>query len=391
MGDDTLDVTVNDDEIQELDDFDGEFVDAFDESVDDDDSGGGVKADKGDSKKTGSGTEKKADDDDDDETGDDDKDKDKKPPSSTDKDKEKKTEASDDKEGDKKTEKQPEKELTAKERAEKRAEALTGENIADDGKGDGGKTPAGGADPGGAEAGKKDQRTEGDKTRDGSPAGSPPADQTKQTGQQPQVQPTGKLTKEQIAGFMGMLGVDDLPDGNIHIGNEEINLKEFAEDFPEQFQAISVMSGAIAQKIVSKAIESGQLMSPKAIQEIQARQQKSDEALGFYMFWHEVNKVHSDGEAIIKTKEFQDWVGSQSNLIQKLAESGNPDDAIALFDFYKEEQAKAAAKKHDDDKRDKQNKKNDLHKHTTRSKQAVDKGGGDDKDDFKAGFDEEAD
>lgn len=194
------------------------------------------------------------------------------------------------------------------------------------------------------------------------------------------------LTKEQVKNLLSLIGDDDLP-GEIVIGNDTVDLKALKDSYPEDFNSIKVLSGVIAQKIVSEALEKGEFVKAS---DVEKRMQGIGNALTTFAFWDTVRDAHPDGKKVAKSDEFKAWVKGQSKSIQGLYSSSDPDDAISLLDFYKEDQAKKTVKKHDEGLRGEKKKKDGLYGEGMRSKPATSKSpGGGDKDDIQAGFEEE--
>lgn len=194
------------------------------------------------------------------------------------------------------------------------------------------------------------------------------------------------LTKEEVKNILSLIGDDDLP-GEIVIGNDTVDLKALKDSYPEDFNSIKVLSGVIAQKIVSEALEKGEFVKAS---DVEKRMQGIGNALTTFAFWDTVRDAHPDGKKVAKSDEFKAWVKGQSKSIQGLYSSADPDDAISLLDFYKEDHAKKAVKKHDEGLRGEKKKKDGLYGEGMRSKPATSKSsGGGDKDDIQAGFEEE--
>jgi hypothetical protein len=116
----------------------------------------------------------------------------------------------------------------------------------------------------------------------------------------------------------------------------------------------------------------------------------NEQLLG-YGFWLEVQGKHPDALKIKASDEWSDWIGGQSKTIKSLATSTEVEDTIKILDYYKEDQARAGAAKKDKKDRSAKKKKDDLHKHSSRSKAEVSGKGtkaSGDKDDEEAGWNE---
>ena len=194
------------------------------------------------------------------------------------------------------------------------------------------------------------------------------------------------FTKEQVKDLLSIVGDDDLP-GEIVVGNDIVDIKALKDSYPEDFNSIKVLSGIIAQKIVDGALEKGEFVKAA---DVEKQMQGVSNALATFAFWDAVRDAYPDGKKVVKSDEFKAWIKGQSKSIQGLYTSPDPDDAISLLDFYKEDQAKKTVKNHDDELRAKKKKKDGLHSDGVRSKPSPQKSSGEnDKDDIQAGFEEE--
>ena len=197
---------------------------------------------------------------------------------------------------------------------------------------------------------------------------------------------TGKsspYTKEQIKDYLGIISDEDLPD-EIVIGNDTVNLKALKEDYPEDFSSIKVLAGITASKIAQKMIDDGGYVKAADIQETMQGFQNEIIRLRFL---DTVRDAHPDVNTVRKSPEFKAWVEAQPKHMQRLANSWDADDAIAILDAYKESEAKKAAEKHDKGLKDKKEKKDGLMSDGVRKKTSAPKtGDDDDKNDFEGGF-----
>jgi len=195
------------------------------------------------------------------------------------------------------------------------------------------------------------------------------------------LQPSGKrLTKEQIADHLSSFTEDMFPEGEVVIGNETVDLKDFKENWPDAFNAMKVMANAIANNIVQK---SGYVDKNAVIQEFKKR----DILISQMSFDREVLRKHKDMDDILVSKEWAEWLPKQSKGVREhLALSLDPEDGIKVLDLFKEDQARAKADEFDKQAREKKNKKDDLHSHTMRQKKTIEKPSGIDENDETAGF-----
>lgn len=192
--------------------------------------------------------------------------------------------------------------------------------------------------------------------------------------------PSGKrLTKEQIADHLASFTDDMFPEGEVVIGNETVDLKDFKENWPDAFNAMKVMANAIASNIVQK---SGYVDKNAVIQEFKKR----DILISQMSFDREVLRKHKDMDDILASKEWAEWLPKQSRGTRYLSTSLDPEDGIKVLDLFKEDQARAKAAEFDAKAREKQTKKDNLHGHTMRQKKTIEKPAGTDENDETAGF-----
>lgn len=180
------------------------------------------------------------------------------------------------------------------------------------------------------------------------------------------------LTKEKVSELLKVVADTDLP-GEMIIGDLTVNLKEYAEEFPEDFNAIKIISSTIAEKIVNKALAGFKVdpgVKPKDINneiggvKVQLAQ-LSYESHVARATDDEGNLKHPDFYDIVygkKQDDFRDWLKEQPKKTQKLATSLNPADGILMLDFYKEHLAKKKVKAHDEKTGKQKQEYDDIHK-----------------------------
>ena len=212
----------------------------------------------------------------------------------------------------------------------------------------------------------------------------------KEPSDKKEAEPESKLTKEKIASLLGTMEIDDLPDELI-IGDKTVNLKEYAKDYGEDFNAILIFAGLIAEEKLKNALDGVATSESvdKQIKELTAKVAAGD-------FNSAVLRKHSDYYNLLDSnteegKGFWEWHDKQDARTQTLSDSEEPRDAILLIDAYKEDIAKEATKAHDDEEAERLQKKKDIHKTTLRGNRDMgDPGSGVDKEDAQAGFNEQA-
>jgi hypothetical protein len=214
-----------------------------------------------------------------------------------------------------------------------------------------------------------------------------PGKQTPKPGAEEEAGKKTKLTKERLSEIISMVSDEDLPDKTVIIGDEEINLAAYRKEYPDEFNAMKVVSGIMAEKMVAKIIESqGYVKASDVASEVGELKSTIDQML----FMSTVQGTHADALTIVKTPEYKKWFGNQPKKIQMLSDSSNPQHAIALLNYYKEDTAKANVEEIDKKNQDKHNKKVGVHKASLRSITSKDtsKKTVEDKDDESEGFDE---
>lgn len=216
---------------------------------------------------------------------------------------------------------------------------------------------------------KADARDKDDEKKDGEDKGGKPS----------------PITKEKVREYLDIIPDDDLP-GEIILGDDTIDIRGLKEDFPEDYNAIKVLSAVMADKIVQKRISEGEFVKAE---DIDKKVAPLEERMTRLSFWDEVRDAHADAKTIAKSKEFTEWIEKQPKSIQALSCTWDAQDAIAVIDFYKEAQAKKMAKEHDDKQREEKKKKDRLYSAGMRSKPSTQKTDAkNDMNDEEAGFDE---
>lgn len=150
-----------------------------------------------------------------------------------------------------------------------------------------------------------------------------------------------RMTKEAVARLLKSIDPEELPEGEVIVGDTYVNLRELAEDDPEEFAAQVVLSGAIAEKAIGSLLRSGQIVSREQMGNIV---EAVNEQLVGQSYWLQVLQEHPDGLDIKASDEFQDWIGKQSKNMKTLAASVDPKDGIALIDYFKEDTGKVKKK-----------------------------------------------
>jgi len=178
-----------------------------------------------------------------------------------------------------------------------------------------------------------------------------------------------KLTKELISERLKLISSDDLP-GEVIVGDETINLQQYAKDYPDDYSAIRVLSSLVAEKMIEKALDGVSSVKPEDFDEkiggleLKVNQLSFDNTV-VQATDKEGNLKHPDYFSIVYgagMKGFHVWIKEQSPKMQKLASSLDPEDGVMIMDYYKEDTAKKKTGEHDKKTKDKKKEYDDLYK-----------------------------
>jgi len=183
--------------------------------------------------------------------------------------------------------------------------------------------------------------------------------------------------------FENLVSLDNLPDYEIKIGDHSINLKEYQEDYPDDFAAIMALGAVVAKNIIQQRLDSGQYVKAEKVDQLH---DKIDDI----EFWDQIVEKHSDARKINKSPDFLNWLDEQDEPLKRLAENmQTPDDGILILDFYKKSRAKKKAADYDGKAKSNKKKTDDLHKGTMRTRQSVQPTDDVDMNDAEAAFNED--
>lgn len=183
--------------------------------------------------------------------------------------------------------------------------------------------------------------------------------------------------------FSNLISIDDLPDDEIKVGDVSVNLKEYKNDYPEDFAAIMAVGSMLAKTIVEKQLQSGEFVKADKISDLHDEIQD-------IRFWDQISEKHSDARKINKDPDFLNWLDNQDEPLKRLARGmESPEDGILILDFYKKSKAKKKASDFDSKGREKKKKTDDLHKGTMRNKATVNVSDDVDINDAEAAFNED--
>ena len=150
-----------------------------------------------------------------------------------------------------------------------------------------------------------------------------------------------RMTKEAVARLLKRIDLDELPEGEVIIGDTYVNLRELAEDDPETFASTIALSGAIAEKTIGELLQGGQLVSREQLSSVVG--EVNEQLLG-QAYWIEMLQAHPDALDIKASEDFKKWIREQDKGMQTLAASVEPKDGIKLVNYYKEATGKASRK-----------------------------------------------
>lgn len=214
---------------------------------------------------------------------------------------------------------------------------------------------------------------------------------------EPEVKPAvrSSITKEDIANTISIITEEDLPE-EVIIGDNVVDLKRFAMEFPDEFAAVKVLSSTIAERAINQALEG--IKSSDSANRVEKLEttvaQLSFDSIVARTTDDKGNLKHPDYYHLVygegKT-DLMKWVEKQPEKYKKLASSLNPNDGDLLLDYYKEDIAKARTAAHDKKTGDRKKELDDIHMDTGRRssrRSEIDDTGrrGDEQDEAEAAF-----
>jgi len=271
---------------------------------------------------------------------------------------------------DKPDDKGDDKELSAKEVIDKRIEELEGGDEKPDG----------------------DKKPDGEKPIEEDPDKAKPGEADKEdrstSSDDPQPPVKTRITKEQLGQHLAVISDDELPDGEVTIGDNTFNFKELKEDDPEVYNAMKVMSSIAGAKYLNAAIQSGKLVTADKVEKLIEEVGNVRAQMGFTA--EMTDRGHGDFLGVIQSDGYQGWIEKESDGVKALARSNDPDDAAKVLSYYKESVGKKKAAEHDDNAGKKHKRKNDLLKSDKTTKPAGPGKKSTDENDDEASFNEHA-
>lgn len=185
------------------------------------------------------------------------------------------------------------------------------------------------------------------------------------------------FTKEKVSEYLKSISSDDLP-GEVVIGDTVIDLKKYAEEFPDDYNASKVIASALIEKAFGRIEDligvkiseiDRDFAKPEDLAQIsQSVNQMSFETKVSRATDENGDLKHPDFYNIVYgagMKDFHEWVEKQSKKIQTLARSLDPDDSVLLLDYYKENTAKNKTNNSKAKQRKEKDKYDALHEDTS--------------------------
>ena len=188
-----------------------------------------------------------------------------------------------------------------------------------------------------------------------------------------------------IPAFYKSLGLDettimaphpDDPNGEV----VPMTLDQFAAEYPE----VTMHNAIFGEALIQSKIQSGELITRERMDTMQADINKK---MAEFEFTMEVASVHPDYIKLNSDSKFKAWVQTQPSFVEKACNNGDPDDAIAVLDAYKESLAKSVKVGNDTKAIEAKKSLDKLHETTIRSASKNDDGKN--KADYDVGFNED--
>ncbi len=131
----------------------------------------------------------------------------------------------------------------------------------------------------------------------------------------------------------------ELKDVEIDTGDDKVSIRRFSQQYPEVTQQAIYLAKAIAAQSEER---------------IRAEIAEIRDGVVDTSFWGAVQTKHPDAKTIVKSKPYQEWMEKQSKLVQRMENSPDSEDGIAVLDAYKEHVGKAGKSKESQTKKDKE-------------------------------------
>ena len=160
--------------------------------------------------------------------------------------------------------------------------------------------------------------------------------------------------------------------------------KAYLQEFPEVEKIIEKR----AKQIVNDLVNQGALVTPDQVAPVSETLVGTVTMLAQLYFQNELLERMPDALKIARSKDYQEWINKQSPAIQALNRSLNPEDALKVLNYYKEDMAKKRVEKHDAEAKKKAEKINKVLSYTARSKPKKSKTVVEPEDEFAAAFEE---
>ena len=151
-----------------------------------------------------------------------------------------------------------------------------------------------------------------------------------------------------------LLKIPGVADAKLNVDGTEMSMKDFAGQYPEIAQAALIIGKALLRTQQPKTADTENFVTKEAFQEAQNDIRNFETLI-------QVQQAHPDVLKVVKTPEYADWLGKQPPGVQKMEESQDPADAIALLDAYKEHATRSEASKRREEAKTKKTAKENLH------------------------------
>jgi hypothetical protein len=204
-----------------------------------------------------------------------------------------------------------------------------------------------------------------------------------------------RFTRERIKGFIDAVPIEALPEEEVFIGDDSVNLREWAENDPEAFNNSKVLFGMMLEKENQKTVGAIKGVEEDLVTLLHNPEDGLIQQMQNTNYWMRVLAYHPDAYELKDSKKFQQWLEDGGEDMVKLANSSEPPKAVELLNLYKETLDDTKAKENKDQKRAEKDAKDGLHQGSMKSKKQVPANLGSPKeqtdDDARAAFEEDED
>lgn len=190
------------------------------------------------------------------------------------------------------------------------------------------------------------------------------AEKPEETASKPPEPPTPEtVTPKQLA----------MPE-SFTLDGEEYSLKEVSELYPGLTAYLQAATQTAAQELFRQAVDNGQFVPSGKLDERLApmlEQVKQVDELRQKVEYNDFLDAVAEGgvedvRKILRSPSWTAWLEKQSPAVLALVDSGDVDYSVKALQLYKHEQAQEGAKKIDEERAKEKQRKDNLHRHTTR-------------------------